>query len=246
MGAMNETQGEIRTVVVTGGGAGIGREIALAFAGAGWNVHICGRTEASLADVSLATAGPVTYSTCDITDEAQVRSMFGDALARYGRIDAVVLNAGLPGAPAEFGDTDVEDFRRVIDTNVIGSFLCARQAFGIMKSAGGGRVLVNCSIAAQVPRAHTAAYAASKSALAGLTRVLALDGRDYGITATRIDIGNAKTDLLGAFTAGPGAEPMFDARQAAEAFLYAASLPAQAVVDHMTITAAGMPFLGRG
>nr|WP_120491407.1 SDR family oxidoreductase [Corynebacterium lactis] len=232
-----------RTVVVTGGGAGIGREIALAFAGAGWHVHICGRTLAPLADV--ARRDHITYSQCDITDEAQVAAMFADAVSVSGRIEAVVLNAGLPGTPAEFGDTDIEDFRRVIDTNVVGSFLCAREAFRIMKGTG-GRILVNCSIAAQVPRAHTAAYAASKSALAGLTRVLALDGREHGILATRIDIGNAKTDLLGAFTGEDGAEPMFDAAEAARAFVYAAELPATAVVDHLTITAAGMPFLGRG
>ena len=176
--------------------------------------------------------------------------MFENAQVATGTIDVAVLNAGLPGTPAEFGETDIEDFRAVIDTNVVGSYLCAREAFSRMKAGcerktgqAGGRILVNCSIAAQVPRAHTAAYATSKSALAGMTHVLALDGREYGITATRIDIGNAQTDLLGTFT---GSEPMFDAKQAAETFLYAANLPAGAVIDQLTITAAGMPFLGRG
>lgn len=230
-----------KTVVVTGGGGGIGREIALTFAATDWHVHICGRRVDALADTA-AKSDNITYSQCDITDEAQVAEMFSQAQAHTGRLDAVVLNAGLPGTPAEFGDTNITDFRAVIDTNVIGSFLCAREAFNRMKDRG-GRILVNCSIAAQVPRAHTAAYATSKSALAGMTRVLALDGREYGITATRIDIGNAQTDLLGTFT---GSEPMFDARHAAETFLHAANLPREAVIDELTITAAGMPFLGRG
>lgn len=238
-----------KTVVVTGGGAGIGREIALAFAADGWHVHICGRRIDALEAVA-AEADNITYSKCDITDPEQVRAMFEDAQVATGTIDVAVLNAGLPGTPAEFGETDIEDFRAVIDTNVVGSYLCAREAFARMKAGrkgktdqAGGRILVNCSIAAQVPRAHTAAYATSKSALAGMTHVLALDGREYGITATRIDIGNAQTDLLGTFT---GSEPMFDAKQAAETFLYAANLPASAVIDQLTITAAGMPFLGRG
>ena len=231
-----------KTVVVTGGGAGIGREIALTFAADGWHVHICGRRIDALETVA-AEADNITYSRCDITDPEQVRAMFENAQVATGTIDVAVLNAGLPGTPAEFGETDIEDFRTVIDTNVVGSFLCAREAFSRMKARREGRILVNCSIAAQVPRAHTAAYATSKSALAGMTRVLALDGREYGITATRIDIGNAQTDLLGTFT---GSEPMFDAKLAAETFLYAANLPAGAVIDQLTITAAGMPFLGRG
>ena len=232
-----------KTVVVTGGGAGIGREIALTFAADGWHVHICGRRVDALEAVATE-ADNITYSRCDITDPEQVRAMFDEAQAATGTIDVAVLNAGLPGTPAEFGETNIEDFRAVIDTNVVGSFLCAREAFARMKTGReGGRILVNCSIAAQVPRAHTAAYATSKSALAGMTHVLALDGREYGITATRIDIGNAQTDLLGTFT---GSEPMFDAKQAAETFLYAANLPSNAVIDQLTITAAGMPFLGRG
>lgn len=235
-----------KTVVVTGGGGGIGREIALTFAAAGWHVHICGRRTDALANTAAQATttdtGGITYSQCDITDEKQVAEMFAEAQSHTSTLDAVILNAGLPGTPAEFGATDVADFRAVIETNVVGSFLCAREAFNRMKQSG-GRILVNCSIAAQVPRAHTAAYATSKSALAGMTRVLALDGREHGITATRIDIGNARTDLLGTFT---GSEPMFDAKHAAETFLYAANLPREAVIDQLTITAAGMPFLGRG
>ena len=247
------------SVVITGAGSGIGREIALAFAAAGWQVHICGRREAPLAETAhfaanalAASTTPtlaVTYSTCDITDEDQVRELFVQARSTFGAApDAVVLNAGLPGQPAEFGAVDLDDFRATISTNVEGSFLVARQAFREMKARFsaegiGGRILVNCSIAAETPRAHTASYAASKAALAGLTHVLALDGRPYRIHATRIDIGNASTDLLGSFTT---AEPQFSAVTAAEAFVYAASIPEVAVVDQLTITAAGMPFLGRG
>lgn len=249
---MQKTSVEPRSVLITGAGSGIGREIALAFAAAGWKVHICGRRQAPLDQTVTAvtdSSPAMTYSTCDITDEAQVCELFSNAQDAFGGpIDVVVLNAGLPGTPAEFGDVCMEDFHETLNTNVMGSFLVAREAFRGMKARFeetgiGGRILVNCSIAASVPRPHTASYGASKAALAGLTHVLALDGRPYKIHATRIDIGNASTDLLDTFT---GSEPMFSAKTAAEAFVYAASIPDVAVVDQLTITAAGMPFLGRG
>lgn len=246
-----------RSVLITGAGSGIGREIALAFAADGWKVHICGRRQAPLQETAelaekaetSATGSTITYSSCDITDESQVAELFDEARATFGNApDVVVLNAGLPGTPAEFGEVSLEDFSVTLNTNVEGSFLVAREGFRAMKerfeaTGIGGRILVNCSIAASVPRPHTASYGTSKAALAGLTHVIALDGRPYKIHATRIDIGNASTDLLGAFT---GSEPMFSATTAAEAFVYAANVPDIAVVDQLTVTAAGMPFLGRG
>ncbi|MEJ5919554.1 SDR family oxidoreductase [Corynebacterium sp. H78] len=250
----------MKSVIVTGGGAGIGREIAHAFAADGWRVRICGRTEATLqetcATVSVEAPGAISWAVCDITDEQAVTDLFANAVADFGRIDAVVVNAGVPGTPAEFGDVSLDDFTTTLSINVTGSFLTAREAFRVMRSQqNGGRILVNCSIAAQVPRPHTASYAASKSALAGLTRVLSIDGRPHGINVTRVDIGNAATALLDSFGSTTGAlqadgsvkeEPFLDAADAARSFVYAASLPASATVDELTITASGMPFLGRG
>lgn len=234
-----------KLALVTGGGAGIGREIARAFADDGWNVHICGRTATKLEETAAQAPERITWSVCDITDEQAVAEMYSELAQQYPRLDVAVINAGLPGTPAEFGDVSLDDFRATVDTNIVGSFLTARQAFRAMRDQdpAGGRIIVNCSIAAQVPRPGTASYGTSKAGLKGMTHVLALDGRAHGIAVTRIDIGNAATNLLGSFTS---AEPMFEAATAAQAFVYAANLPANAVVDELTITACGMPFLGRG
>lgn len=234
-----------KLVLVTGGGAGIGREIARAFADDGWRVHICGRTAQKLEETAAYAPERISWSVCDITDEQAVATMYAELVAKHPRLDAAIINAGLPGTPADFGDVSLEDFRATVDTNVVGSFITAREAFRTMRNQvpKGGRILVNCSIAAQVPRPGTAAYGASKAGLKGMTHVMALDGRAHGIAVTRIDIGNAATDLLGSFTS---AEPMFEAATAAQTFVYAANLPDNAVVDEITITACGMPFLGRG
>lgn len=243
--------------VVTGGGAGIGAAVATALAAEGWTVRICGRTVEPLAEVCAANPKRLSWAVCDVTDEAAVADFFAGAVADLGRVDVAVVNAGSPGPTAPLGDIDAAGFRDTVEVNLTGAFLTAREAFRVMSSQqpAGGRIIFNASIAAQVPRPNSAPYAASKAGVAGLATVTALDGRAHGITVTRIDVGNAATGLLAGFGATAGAlqpdgsrkpEPSFDANEAARAFVYAASLPKGAVVDHLTITAAGMPFLGRG
>lgn len=246
-----------RVAVVTGGGAGIGAEVARALAADGWRVRVCGRREGPLADVCSGDPDRLSWAICDVTDEAAVRRLFGDVVAEFGRVDAVVVNAGAPGPTGELGDLDAAGFRETVEVNLTGAFLTARAAFRAMRDQepAGGRIIFNASIAAQTPRPHSAPYAASKAGVAGLATVTALDGRPHGISVTRIDIGNAATGLLDGFGATAGAlqadgsrvvEPTFPAAEAARAFVYAASLPAGAQVDQLTVTATGMPFLGRG
>ena len=246
-----------RYALVTGGGAGIGAEVAAALAADGWTVRICGRTAAPLEAVCAADPEHLSWARRDVTDEGDVDALFAGIAEDFGRIDLVVVNAGVPGPTAPLGEIDPQGFRDTVETNLTGAFLTARAAFRAMaaQEPSGGRILFNGSIAAQTPRPHSAPYAASKAGLAGLAAVTSLDGRPHGITATRIDIGNAATGLLAGFGASTGAlqadgsrvaEPTFPAAEAARAFVYAASLPPTAVVDQLTVTAAGMPFAGRG
>ena len=248
-----------RVAVVTGGGAGIGREAARALADDGWLVLVSGRTAATL-EGTCDRPGIRTH-VADVTDEEQVEGLFDVASAwaaqEGGRLGLAVVNAGSSGATGEFGDIAADDFRAAVEVNLVGAFLTARAAFRRMRDQepSGGRILVNGSIAAQVPRPNSAPYAASKAGLNGLTDVISLDGRAHGITCGQVDFGNAATALLGGFGATTGAlqadgsrrvEPSFPATEAGRAIAYMASLPDGAVVDRMTVTAAGMPFVGRG
>lgn len=251
------TDGARRVALVTGGGTGIGAEVATALAADGWTVRICGRTPEPLEATCAADPARLSWARCDVTDEADVDELVAGIIDDFGRLDLAVVNAGVPGPTAPLDEIDAAGFRGTVEINLTGAFLTARAAFRTMaaQEPSGGRILFNGSIAAQTPRPHSAPYAASKAGLAGLAAVTSLDGRPHGITATRIDIGNAATGLLAGFGASTGAlqadgsrlvEPTFPAAEAARAFVYAASLPPSAVVDQLTVTAAGMPFAGRG
>ncbi|MCI1256712.1 MAG: SDR family oxidoreductase [Corynebacterium provencense] len=253
-----------RVAVVTGAGGGLGRAFSTALARAGWTVAALGRSPSTL-EATVTACAAATHSdsqgdsqgdshgdshgrlhsavVCDVGDEESVTRAFSEVTDRYGRLDLLVNNAGVPGPTGRIDEVDPSGFTTTMRTNATGTFLCTRAAFAWMASHGGGRIINNGSVAARVPRAHAAAYAASKAAVASLTVSTALDGRDCGVTATELDIGNARTGLLSSFT---GAEPVFDAAEAARLLVTVADLPAGVSVDNVTVTAAGMPFLGRG
>ncbi len=173
----------------------------------------------------------------------------------FGRVDLLFNNAGTFGTSAPFEDMSLEQWQLVVDTNLTGAFLCAREAFRVMKEQQprGGRIINNGSVSAQVPRPHAAAYTASKHAITGLTKTISLEGRAYGIACGQIDIGNAATELSNAFGKGALqangsilAEPQMDVHHVAEAVLYMAGLPLSANVQFMTVMATNMPLIGRG
>lgn len=227
-----------KVAVVTGAGGGLGRLFARGLAADGWSLALLGRTRRTLEETGGGLVIP-----CDIADEASVTAAFQEVTGHYGRLDLLVNNAGVPGPTGELHTVSPTEWRATLDTNLTGTFLCTQQAFAWMAAHGGGRIINNGSIAGHSPRAGVAAYAASKAAVASLTVSTSLDGRPYGITATELDIGNAQTALLGSFTSS---EPMFDAAEAARLLVAVASLPADVSVDQVTVTAAGMPYLGRG
>ena len=242
------------SVIVTGAGRGIGRACALAFLDAGWRVGLIGQTEADLQEVADGREGALVLP-CDVTDEAAVEAAFDAAVAAWGRLDVLFNNAGVSALGATVDEVSVADWRRCIDVNLTGSFLCARAAFARMRAQDpqGGRIINNGSVSAHVPRWGSAPYTASKHAITGLTRSISLDGRPFGIACGQIDIGNAATDMTAAMERGvPQAdgslapEPVMDVGQVARAVLHMASLPPGANVQFMTVMATGMPYIGRG
>ena len=191
----------------------------------------------------------------DVADPASAGALFAAIRAAYGRIDLLFNNAGIGGPPVHFEDLSFEDWKRVVDVNVNGAFLCAQGAMRLMKeqTPGGGRIINNGSIAAHSPRPNGAPYTATKHAITGLTKSLALDGRRVGVTCGQIDIGNAATLMTEPMSAGIAqpdgsirVEPRMDVDDVARAVVYMASLPPEANVLFMTVMAANMPFVGRG
>jgi NAD(P)-dependent dehydrogenase (short-subunit alcohol dehydrogenase family) len=247
-----------RSAVITGAGSGIGREVALALLGAGWDVALAGRREETLRETLAAHsedgARAIVVPT-DVTDQASVATLFARTKEELGRVDLLFNNAGSFGVPAPIEDVELESWQTVVDTNLTGSFLCAQEAFRAMRdqSPQGGRIINNGSISAHAPRPFAVAYTATKHAVTGLTKQLSLEGRRYDIACGQIDIGNATTDMTAAMERGvPQAdgsiapEPTMAVSHVADAVLYMAALPLDANVEFMTVMATKMPFLGRG
>ena len=246
-----------RVAVVTGGGSGIGRACALALAKDGWSVVVSGRRRALLDDtVAMGPAGAQMLAhPADVADPDHVKALFEAALARFGRLDMLFNNAGTGTPPMPMEDMDIAMWRRVVDVNLTGAFLCIQQAIRIFKgqTPQGGRIINNGSIAAHTPRPMSIAYTATKHAVTGLTKAVALDGRAFNIACGQIDIGNAATDMTRGMAKGvPQAdgsmrpEPVMDVNDVARAVVFMAGLPLESNVQFMTVMATAMPFIGRG
>jgi NAD(P)-dependent dehydrogenase (short-subunit alcohol dehydrogenase family) len=240
--------------VVTGAGSGLGREISTALLRDGYRVALAGRREDALLETAGDFADALVVPT-DVADADAVAALFERVRHTWGRLDLLVNNAGTFGPPGAVDELDPHDWDAVVRTNLTGSFLCAHHAFGLMKEQEpqGGRIINNGSISAHAPRPRSIAYTATKHAITGLTKSISLDGRPYRIACGQIDIGNAATEMTGGIAKGaPQAdgsvrpEPVFDARHVADTVLYMASLPLDANVQFLTITATTMPFIGRG
>jgi NAD(P)-dependent dehydrogenase (short-subunit alcohol dehydrogenase family) len=247
-----------RIAIVTGAGSGIGRAVATRLQRSGYSVVLAGRRPEKLqATVALADpeGGRMLAVPTDVARPDEVRRLFASARDTFGRVDVLFNNAGR-GAPAiPMEDLTYEQWCSVVDVNLTGAFLCAQEAIRIMKSQDprGGRIINNGSISAHVPRPLSAPYTATKHAITGLTKSIALDGRPYDITASQIDIGNAATEMTERMTEGvlqangtKAPEPRMDVNHVADAVLYMANLPLETNVLFMTVMATKMPFVGRG
>jgi NADP-dependent 3-hydroxy acid dehydrogenase YdfG len=255
---MSATSQHTPVAVVTGAGSGIGRAVSRGLLERGYRVALAGRREDPLRETltDLPEAEALVIPT-DVTDTAAVGALFAQVTDAWARIDLLFNNAGLFGAAAPVDEVSVEQWRTIVDTNLTGSFLCAREAFRVMRtqSPQGGRIINNGSISAHVPRPHAVGYTSTKHAITGLTRSISLDGRPFNIACGQIDIGNARTELASGIGSGTGAlqadgsrkvEPMMDVQHAAEAVFYMASLPLDANVEFLTVMATTMPYIGRG
>ncbi len=247
--------GNGRVAIVTGAGSGIGRAVSTALLEAGYRVVLAGRREETLRATLAGRESRGLVVPTDVTREDSVEHLFLRACEEFNRIDVLFNNAGVFGTSAPIEDTSLEKWQLVIDTNLTGAFLCAREAFRAMKEQRpqGGRIINNGSVSAQVPRPHALAYTASKHAITGLTKTISLEGRPYHIACSQIDIGNAATELSAAFGKGTlqangsiVAEPKMDIRHVSDAVLYMAGLPLDANVQFMTLMATNMPLVGRG
>lgn len=242
-----------KTILITGAGAGIGRDTARAFRAAGWRVALMGRRETHLRDT--ATGDDVLILPADVGDPAAVEAAFARLTATWGRLDVLFNNAGIAAKPAPIDEIPVADWLAVMHTNISGMVLCARAAFHLMRhqTPQGGRIINNGSISAHTPRPGSVPYTVSKHAVTGLTKTLALDGRAFNIACGQIDIGNALTEMTQGFTQGVKqadgsvkVEPTMPAAEVAAAVLHMANLPLSTNIPFMTIMARDMPFIGRG
>jgi len=252
--------GTQKIAVVTGAGTGVGRAAALALMKAGYTVALAGRRKDKLDEVAkegAAAGGKSLVVPTDVADPASIKALFAKVKDSFGRLDVLFNNAGI-GAPAvPMEDLPIETWKKVVDTNLTGPFVCTQEAIRIMKAQTprGGRIINNGSISAHVPRPMAAAYTSTKHAITGLTKQTSLDGRQFDICCGQIDIGNAATPLTDRMVQGQGVmqpdgsmkqEARMEADHVGSAVVYMAGLPLDTNVLFLTVMANQMPFVGRG
>ncbi|KAJ7711269.1 hypothetical protein B0H16DRAFT_1679084 [Mycena metata] len=238
-----------KTAIITGS--------AIALSKAGWNVVLTARRTDALQETASLCESPENCLVLpgDVTDEEFVKRLFSETVAKFGRVDLLFNNAGVNAPAVPLEELSLEAFQNVISVNLVGPFLCAREAVKIFKNQTpvGGRIINNGSLSAHTPRPMSTPYTASKHAITGLSKCLNLDGRAFGITCTQIDIGNAATSLTARMEKGvlqPDGRKMpestFDVAHVGTAVVHIASLPPDVLVPQFTIMAAKAPFVGRG
>jgi NAD(P)-dependent dehydrogenase (short-subunit alcohol dehydrogenase family) len=246
-----------KVAIVTGAGSGIGKATALVLLKDGYRVSLAGRRKDRLEQaVGESGAGSRALAIpTDVTNPEAVHALFTKTRETFGRLDLLFNNAGTVSPATSIEEIDYESWKRVLDTNLTGTFLCTQQAIILMKNQEprGGRIINNGSISAYSPRPDSVPYTTTKHAILGLTKSLSLDCRKYDIACCQIDIGNAATEATERMATGimqangvMAPEPRMDVQHVANAILYMASLPLEANVQFLTVMATKMPFLGRG
>ncbi|MAW32890.1 MAG: 3-oxoacyl-ACP reductase [Proteobacteria bacterium] len=248
---------ENRVAIVTGAGTGIGEAATIELYKDGYDVVLAGRRIEKLNDVIAKLSiknNKATAIVCDVSDPNSVSMLFKETKKMFNRLDVLFNNAGI-SLGGRIEKINIVDWKKVVDINLNGMFFCTQEAFKIMKNQSpiGGRIINNGSISAHAPRPHSAPYTTTKHAVTGLTKSTSLDGREYNIACSQIDIGNALTPLAARMAKGVPqadgsikAEAMMDAKKVGEAILQMANLPLDTNIQFMTIMATKMPYIGRG
>jgi NADP-dependent 3-hydroxy acid dehydrogenase YdfG len=247
-----------KVAVITGGGTGIGKATALAFIKDGYRVAIAGRRaeplEQTVKEAGVDASRVIAMPT-DVGMPEQVRALFAKVKSSWGRVDVLFNNAGANAPGIAFEDLPWEKWKAVVDANMNGMFLCAQEAYKIMKdqTPRGGRIINNGSISAHTPRPDSAPYTTTKHGVSGLTRTLALDGRKYDIAACQVDVGNAMSELASRMAKGVkqangtiAPEPMITTDDVARSVLFMANQPAGVNIYRLIVMATNMPYAGRG
>jgi len=252
---LKENNGKV--AIVTGAGTGIGKSAVLHLIKDGYQVVLAGRREQPLIDTakeSGAVEDRFLVQPTDVSKEEDVKNLFNVTMKKFHRVDVLFNNAGI-GVKSTTEDLSIKDWQRVLDINLTGSFLCAKEAIQIMKNQNpmGGRIINNGSISAYVPRPDSVAYTSTKHAISGLTKQISLDGRKYNISCSQIDVGNAATPMTATSDSGqpqPNGdivpEPRFNVSHVGKSVLQISNLPLDTNIQFMTIMATNMPYIGRG
>ena len=288
VGVTNTTDENHVVALITGGGSGIGRAVAKRLARGFWGgsdgrgfdsdgnslkvaLVLAGRRPSPLNETKVMCeevakeAGIAIDVLCcptDVTKERDVEMLMDNIASRFSRLDLLFNNAGINIGPASVENIDSSDFQRVLDTNVTACWRMAKAAMQLMatQQPQGGRIINNGSVSAYSPRPGSAPYTASKHAVLGLTKSIALDGRKSNVACGQIDFGNVSSDMTKSvggskFSMSSGMpqaggavmpEPTFSVDDAANTVFAMANLPLGANILNMTAMASHMPFVGRG
>lgn len=235
-----------QSIIITGGTRGIGKAIAQAVLAEGARVLITGRSQQSVDEALTALNDDNAFAAvADVASEEDTQRVFAQALELFGKVDAVINNAGIARAGA-IENLRIKDFQMVMDTNLTGAFLYSREAFRVMKHSGGGRILNIGSISSQVPRFGSVPYTTSKFGLQGMTRALAVEGREIGVMVSCLHPGNVHTDIWDKAPQAVVDEPKMEVADIARVAVLMLSLPKNATLIDATVLDHRQPFLGRG
>ena len=192
-----------QVVLVTGALTGIGRATALAFARAGAHVVVSGRRDAAgeaLAGELNALSGSAQYIRADVRHEDDVRSLIDQVVARFGRLDVAVNNAGTEGKPGPVTEQTAESYAATFDTNVLGTVLSLKHEMRVMLAQGHGSIINLSSTMGHKGAPGASIYTASKHAVEGLTKAASLEGAGYGVRVNAVAPGPVETEMLNRFT----------------------------------------------
>ena len=238
-----------KTVIITGGGTGIGKGIALKLAKNNFNIILASRNISNLQKVKeecnkLNNHNVITVQT-DVTDSDSVSNLFEIVKDKFKKLDVLINNAGVfDGGPVD--KLDIETWDKVLNINLRGAFLCLREAMKIMKSQKSGKIINIGSISGQVPRLNSTPYTTSKFALTGLTKAAALEAREHNISVSIVHPGNVVTELRQIRAEDKDSEPMMNPQSIAELVYLSINLPNNVNLLESVMLPLDQLYLGRG